>query len=165
MEKTRRQVLATTATVSAVGLAGCSSGGSTGPQYETNMKDQMLLSTNAFPDGWERDEDFNENFDVSFFSEDESIIVLISVEIFEDITSAEDRMETSRAGVSEANDYPIADEAFWATRNEELACTLFRHSNAVGQSCATRQSGMDVNPDQARSQDYATEMYEQWGEL
>ena len=187
MELNRRRYLtAIGATASALTLAGCSSSGNgsgdgpndsnstdtptntptdTGPEYDQGSKEEMLLSVNSFPDGWVRNDDINENFDAVFTNEDESIVVLTTVEIFEDVAGAEDRMETARAGVSEPNDYPIADNAFWATRNEEIACTLFRHSNAVGQACAVRESGSEVVPDQARSQDYATALFEHWQTL
>jgi len=178
MKLNRRQYLATIAT-SAGGtvLAGCSglTGGGGGgtptetatptapsPQYDQGSKEELLLSVGAFPDGWVRNDELNENFDAVFTSEDESIVVLLTVEIFDDIDGAENRMETARAGVSEPNEYPIADEAFWATRNDEIACTLFRHSNGVGQACAVRESGTDVVPDQSRSQQYAQTMYDQW---
>jgi len=132
-----------------------------GPQYSQNSKEDMLLSVSAFPEGWFRNDGLNEEFDAIFLSADESIIVLTTVEIFDDIEGAENRIETAQAGVSEPNDYPIADEAFWAVQNE-LACTMFRHSNAVGQACAVRESGADVVPDQQRSQQYAQEMFDQW---
>lgn len=163
----RRKYLATVgATVSGFALAGCSDGNGgdsdSGPEYAQGDKESMLLSVDAFPDGWTRNDEINENFDAVFANEDQSIIVLIKVEIFDEVAGAEDRMETARAGVSEPNDYPIADNAFWATRNDQIACTLFRHSNAVGQACATRESGTEVVPDQSRSQDYAETMFEQW---
>ena len=74
-------------------------------------------------------------------------------------------METARAGVSDPNDYPIADEAFWATQNDEIATTLFRYSNGVGQSAAVGESGREVVPDQQRSQEYAETTYERWQDL
>jgi len=163
MDLNRRRYLAMAGATIAGGLAGCSSITGGGPEYESDQREGMLLSVDAFPDGWVRK--VNDNFDAMFTNEDESIAVLLAVEIFDEVSGAEDRMETSRAGVSEPTDYPIADEAFWATRNEQIACTIFRHSNAVGQACALRESGIEVVPDQARSQDYAGMMYEHWEDL
>jgi len=164
----RRTYLATVGSAAgSLALAGCSGDDSDdsddgGPQYDQDSEEGMLLSLDAFPDGWVRDDDLNEDFDAGFSSEDESVIVLVSVEVFDEVSEAEDRIETIRAGVSDPNDYPIADEAFWATRNQQLALTLFRDSNAVGQVTALRESGTEVVPDQSRSQQYAETMYDQW---
>lgn len=169
MELTRRRCLTVSGATVLAGLAGCSSitgdGGSSGPDYESGQKEELLLTLDAFPDGWSRDDDLNDNFDAVFLSEDESIIVLVSVEIFDDVAGAEDRIETARAGVSDPNDYPIADEAFWATQNDQFAATMFRDSNAVGQVGAMRESGAEVIPDQTRSQQYAETMYENWEDV
>ena len=167
MELNRRRYLVVAGATVGSGLAGCSSipGGGGGPEYESDQKEEMLLSVDAFPDGWVRNDEMNENFDAGFTNEDESVLVLIKVEIFDEISEAKDRMETARAGVSDPNDYPIADDAFWATQNDEFAATLFRHSNGVGQSAAVRESGREVVPDQQRSQEYAETMYEHWQDL
>jgi hypothetical protein len=179
MELNRRRYLtAIGTTASALALAGCSGGDdsgngtndgtstetqtNTGTEYEQGSKEAMLLSVEAFPDGWTRNDEINQNFDAVFTNGDQSIVVLATVEIFADVAGAEDRIETAQAGVSEPNDYPIADEAFWATRNDQIACTMFRHSNAVGQVCATRESGSGVVPDQSRSQQYAEMLYQEW---
>lgn len=168
MNHSRRQVLATTAaTIGSIGLTGCSGilGGLSGPNYETDQKEEMLLSIDSFPDGWVRNDEINDNFDAGYTSEDESIVVLMSVEVSEEVSGAEDRFKTAKSGMSEPNDYELADEAFWATRNEEVASTLFRHSNAVGQSLGLRESGIDVVPDQSRSQDYARKMFSHWQDM
>lgn len=169
MELNRRGYLAMAGATVASGLAGCSSitgdGGGSGPEYETDQKEEMLLSVDAFPDGWVRNDGLNDNFDAVFANDDESIIVLISVEIGEDAGEAKDSYESSESGFSNTNEIDIGNEAFWSTRNEEIAYTIFRHSNAIGQAAALRESGTEVQPDQSRSQQYARELYEHWQEL
>lgn len=148
-------------------LSGCvgSDGGNgeeSGPEYEEGDRDGMVLTIDAFPDGWTRDDDFNENFDASYLSEDESVVVLARVEIEDSVDAAKESFESSESGTRDPQDYDIGDEAFWDTRNDEYAATVFRHSNAVGQVAALRESGTEVVPDQSRSQEYAQKMFEQW---
>lgn len=170
MECNRRRYLSTALTTTAgLSLAGCSDilggDGDGGPQYESEQREAMLLTVDDFPSGWQRNDELNDNFDAIFLNGDGSIVVMTMVEISEEVSAAKDRMENARAGVSDPNEYTIGDDSFWATRNNEIACTIFRHSNAVGQACALRESGAEVVPDQSRSQDYATTMYNQWQEL
>lgn len=160
----RRTYLTTMAvTVGSVGFAGCS-GMLEEPQYEEGSKEDLLLEVDAFPNDWHRDDEINENFDACFTNEDESIIVLLSVEIEEGIEEAEKSFESSKSGFRDPQEIDIGEEAFWDTQNDEVAFTIFRHSNALGQAVAARQSGMDINPDQSRSQKYAREMYDNWQE-
>ncbi|MDL0140305.1 hypothetical protein PNP85_12410 [Halobacterium salinarum] len=167
MKQDRRRFLATTAAVGSIGLAGCLGviSGSSSPKYESDQKEEMLLSVDAFPSGWKRNDELNENFDGVFMSEDESLVVLLSIEVYEEVGQAKESHETSESGFSDTNEIDIGNEAFWTTRNDEIAYTIFRHSNALGQAAAIQESGVSLQPDQSRSQKYAREMYSHWEEL
>ena len=144
-------------------FAGCTSSFSSDePEYNEDDHEDLLLSIEAFPEDWNRDDEVNDNFDAVFLNKDETIVVFASVEIDEDIDDAEKRFENAESSTRDPIDYDIGDEAFWDTRNNEIAITVFRHSNAVGQVAAMRQSGMEINPDQSRSQEYARKMYDNW---
>lgn len=121
-----------------------------------------MLTIDDFPDGWVRDDQVNENFDGVFLNEDETIVVLTAVQVLEDVSTAEDEFQNSRSGFRDPQDYDLGDEAFWDTRNEELAFTIFRASNAMGQAASLRQSGMETQPDTQRAQNYAETMYDNY---
>ncbi|WP_197428569.1 hypothetical protein [Halapricum sp. CBA1109] len=113
MDLRRRRYLTTFgATAGALTLAGCSGDGDDGenddedegsgdddstteaaadtePQYDTGANTELLLSLDAFPDGWVRDDSLNENFDAVFRNEDGSIVVLTTAEIFDTVAGAE----------------------------------------------------------------------------
>ena len=59
MELNRRRYLAVAGAMVGGGLAGCSSiaGGGGGPEYESDQKEEMLLSVDAFPGGWVRNDE------------------------------------------------------------------------------------------------------------
>ncbi|UHQ98665.1 hypothetical protein HYG81_22090 (plasmid) [Natrinema zhouii] len=171
----RRELLLGSGVTVATALAGCSgsntSSGDTEPQYHEDDHEAMLLSIDDFPDGWTRDDEVSDDFDAAFLNEDETITVLPLVEIEADETAAQDTFEDSKSSTRDYSiedeavcpvDYNIGDEASWDTRNDEMAITLFRHSNAVGQVAATRQYRTEVQPDQAHSQTYTTTMFEGW---
>lgn len=136
--------------------------GSTEPLYNEGDHKDLLLTLDDFPEGWTRDDELNENFDAVFLNDDRTILVMPLVEIEPDIEAAKENYQQSIAGTRDPQDYPLGDEAFWDTRNDEIAVTLFRHSNAVGQVAALRESGMEVVPDQSRSQQYAEAMFKHW---
>lgn len=174
----RRELLLGSGVAVTTALAGCfggnSNSGDTRPQYHEDDHEAMLLSIDDFPDGWARDDEVNDNFDAVFRNEDETITVLPIVEIEADEAAAQDNFEDSKSGTRDYSiedeavcpvDYNIGDEASWDTRNNEMAITLFRHSNAVGQVAATRQSRTEVQPDQARSQTYTMTMFEGWEDV
>ncbi len=131
------------------------------PQYAMSSRQNLFLSLSAFPDGWVRDDSLNDSFDAVFANSDRSVIVLLAVEIFADVAGAEDRIQRAKAGVSEVNDYDIADDSFWTT-TDSLASTLFRDSNAVGQVAAVHEPNSELVPDSERSRQYARDMYEHW---
>ena len=164
----RRQYLTGTAAATTVAIAGCVgsiSGGSSGPKYEDVTKEEMLLDESAFPDGWVRDDQLNDNYDAGFANSDETIIVLLGVQINDDIETAEENFEQSRAGFRDPQDLDIGDEAFWDTRNDQSASTILRDSNVLGESAASRESTGEVIPDQRRSQQYAREMFSHWRDI
>jgi len=168
MKLSRRYYITSMAAIGSIGLSGCSGilgDDSSGPAYEEEQEEEMLLSVDSFPDGWVRNDAINENFDAVFANEDESIIVLTSVDVGENVSEAKEAMDASESGYSNTNEIDIGDEAFWATRNDQVAYTIFRHSNAVGQVAAARESGAEVVPDQSRSQQYAREMVSHWQDI
>jgi hypothetical protein len=159
----RRSFLA----VGAIGLAGCSTdmlGG--GPEYGEDIEDaDLLLSIDAFPDDWKRDDSFNDSFDAVFLNADESILVLQEARVHESIEEAKDSFGLISDKFRDPQDIDIGDEAFWDTRNEELAYCAVRDSNAVGGIGGSRKSASGVVPAQNRAQTYARKMVEAWGEL
>jgi hypothetical protein len=160
----RRTYLTATATVGSTVLAGCSAALNrfSGPEYEDVSKEDMLLSASDFPEGWRRNDSLNDNFDAAFQDSDGTVFVLLSVSLFDEVSAAEDGFEDARSGFRDPQDIDIGDEAFWDTRNDEFAFTIFRHSNANGSSVSIRQSGLEVVPDQNRSQNYAGKMFQHW---
>jgi hypothetical protein len=172
MHLNRRRVLATSATAVLGGLAGCSvlddgggGGDDGGPKYETDQESEMRLTLEAFPDGWLREDSLNQQFDRVFTNEDQSVIVMLTVDIFEETSMAEDRLSEARSGFDDATDHALGDEAFTGTQNDELAYTIFRDSNALGQVVALRESDTGVVPDESRSEEYAEAMYDRWQDL
>lgn len=177
----RRRYIATIGTsASVLSLAGCSSNGGgddgggdgnsttdqqeQGPLYEESDKEDMLLSVDDFPDGWTGTSSTGQDGGDRDFTNDAKLeYVTVSVNIYGDVAAAEDEFEQARAGFFETNDYPIGDEAFWATRNPG-AFTMFRHSNADGRVVAGT-AGVESGPNQANSQEYAEVMYEKWENL
>lgn len=161
----RRTYLATA--VASTALAGCSTiqNRLSGPKYTDVSKEDLLLSVSDFPDGWARNDQLNEEFDAVFHNEDETIFVLLSVHIYDEISGAADEFESVRNGHRDPQDLGFADEAFWDTRNGEIAVTAFRDSNAIGSALAASQSGFEISPEQVRSQNYAEKMYQHWQDL
>lgn len=158
---TRRRYLATTAAIAGAGITGCV-GFSNSPVYEEEWEDSMVIGLSEFPRGWVRNDEINENFDSVFTGPEQRVVVLVSVEVFESVSSAESVYSTTKSGASATHDYGIGDEAFWTTRNDLYAYTVFRDSNAVAEVHGARISGVDMIPDQTRSQTYARKMYENW---
>jgi len=151
----------------AVAITGCSqlTGGDDGPAYGEDLsKEDLLLLGSDFPDGWYRDDSINDNFDAVFLSEDDSIIVMLSVGIRDSVDQAKSDFEDTRDGFRDPQEIDIGDEAFWDTR-EQAAYATVRHSNALGQAVSGRESGTELLPDPARAQTYAGEMYDHWQSL
>lgn len=152
--------------VAIAAVAGCSqiTGDSGGPDYEDVERSEFLLEESDFPDEWVRNDQLNDNFDAVFTSEDESIAVLLSIGIHDTVDSAKEDYDSSFESFREPEEMSFADEAFWDTRND-LAFTIYRDSNLLGQAAALRESGVEVQPDQARAQQYSKDMYDHWQSL
>lgn len=149
-------------------LAGCSAaeGVLESKEYEQGDKESLLPDSpgSDWPDdNMEANHDLNENFDRVWTTPDESIAVMMDVEIHESIDGAEQAFERSKATASSPNDYPLADDAIIFDDGESARC-VFRDSNAVGMTLAARQSGMEVKPDRTRATSYAEAMYSQWSD-
>lgn len=162
----RRRTYLTTAVLAALG--GCTSSvtGGGGPEYDSDDKETLLLTVDELPfDGWERDDSINDDFDQGFISEDEDEIVLASAAVHDEVSGAEDKFSEVQDGYAETNDYDIGDEAFWATRNEQVAYVYFRHSNAIGSVAGVKQSGGQAQPAQTNAQQAAQAMFDGWSEV
>lgn len=161
----RRSILTATGALTAT-LAGCSDldpRGSEPDPYDSEDKDAMLFggSRAEWPDDLVRDDSINDNFDEAYTTSDEELVVMFNVEINEDIETAKDEMDKSRAKAGNDEDYPLADDAFIAD-DGQAAWVIFRHVNARGQSVAARQSGMEIRPDRGRASEYAERLFEHW---
>lgn len=159
----RRSYLALGLTAS---LAGCSDvvgGFLESKEYEQSDEPRMIPGLEIFPPGWIRDDEFNDNFDAVFMSEDEDVIVMMSADVHEKIEDAKNRFDRAKER-SDSNEFTLADEAIWADRGDN-ALAIFRHSNAIGQSLGARESGLNLVPDVGRATQYADEMYAHWQDL
>lgn len=149
--------------VSSTAIAGCSNfGGNSEDLYEQGNEEELVpdgVGDDWPDDEFERNDGLNENFLRVFSNPDESIIVLMDAEISEAVEDAEDSFESSEATASDADEYPLADEAL-ISDDGEAARVIFRQANAIGQTLAARESGIEVRPDRQRASEYAEIMYE-----
>lgn len=161
----RRDCLALGGATIATTIAGCSELESLvgGNEYEEGEEESLLIDEpqSDWPDDLNADHDFNENFDRCFVNDDETMFVFMSAGIYEDVETAEDEMEKSRATASNPNDYPLADDAFVAD-DGEAARLIFRHSNARGQTLAARVSDFELSPDRQRATTYGEFLFNHW---
>lgn len=133
------------------------------PRYEEPDEEAMVLTLEAFPDGWNRRSPESDDWDAKFTPEDENREVLVSVDVFETIDDAEAAFEAVQHRYR-PREYDLADEAFWGEL-ADYAVTVLRHSNAVGTTAAGRRSGLRLVPDRIRAIDYAEALYERWQRL
>ena len=124
-----------------------------------------MLSVSDFPDGWQRTDEVNDNFDAVFQNEDETIVVFVLIAIHDTVEAAKEDYETSLNSFRDPQEMDFADEAFWDTQNDEAAYCIFQDSNVEGQTASMRLSGGEPIPDQSRAQKYARTMHENWQEL
>lgn len=154
---TRRTVVQATAGLATTALAGCTgvtdSLGGGGPQYDDAAGDTML-SLSDFPDGWERKDEMNENFEAVFVGPDEEKFVMLSSDVKDDVQAAKDQLESMKNSNMETNELDIGDDAFWAKRDDHARVGV-RDSNLIMLSIAAYQSGMEWTPDQNRAIEYA----------
>jgi len=129
--------------------------------YSEDDREEMIPSGDIFPEGW--GEVDNEDWEAAYNNEDGTIFVLFDVAIANTVEEAKQGFERLRQRY-DPNEYPVADEGFWAERADN-ARTIFRHSNAIGQAAAGRESNFEIVPDPGRSQRYAEEMYARWQAL
>lgn len=154
---TRRTVVQATAGLATTALAGCTgvtdSLGGGGPEYE-DADGKTMLTVEDFPDGWQRDDETNENFDAVFIGPDDGKFVMASSTVNDDVQAAKDQMESMKNSNAETNEVDIGDDAFWAKR-EDHARVGVRDSNLIILTAAAYQSGMGWTPDQNRAIEYA----------
>lgn len=149
-------------------LAGCSESApleSTPEPYDEDEKDDLLFdeAQSDWEDDFHRDDSINDNFDRVFTNDDETVVVLMSATIDENVEASKNGMEKSRATASNDEDYPLADDAFIAD-DGELATLIFRHRNARGGVAVTRQSGVEAVADRNRASTYAESLFDLWQE-
>lgn len=165
----RRPLLAAGSTLLPTMLAGCSDMNPLAEDepetYNQDEKDTLLIDEPVadWPDDLQRDDPINENFDRVFINQDDTIAVLMDVEISEDIETAENEMEKSRANAANDEDYPLADDAFIAD-DDESAWLTFRHRNALGHVLVVRDSGGQLVSDRNRASTYGESLFEHWKE-
>ena len=158
----RRTVLGGAGLLALATTAGCvGSLGTDGRRYAGHDRADLLLGVEAFPDGWEERPDLNDSYDV-FGDAAGDVFVGLDAAVLADAGAAESTFEEARAGMSGSESHALADEAFLAAVDGEYAITVFRHSNAVGQSFGLRRSGKSILPDRERSKRYAEAMYSHW---
>jgi len=162
-----RQFLATLGGLSLLGAGGFVATGGldglSGPQYPTDVFSSRLTpELEVFPEGWQRRDEFNDNFDAVFLNEDRTILVMFDFELYETVSAAERGYQNAKSGFANARDYDLGDAAFWAVQNERSARTYVRDSNLLGLCYAARESNLEMIPDQSRSQLYAGEMVNHW---
>lgn len=131
------------------------------PIYDPAEKDALIPPAETFPDDWRRNDEQNEEFEAVFINADGTIAVLIEIGVGESEEEAREAFGDSKALYRDPQDIDIGDEAFWDTRDSQ-ARTYFRHSNAVGVVRAVRQTGVEIEPDVSRSQNYAFDMFDHW---
>jgi hypothetical protein len=131
------------------------------PIYDPAEKDALIPPAETFPDDWRRNDEQNEEFEAVFINENGTIAVLIEIGVAESVEEAREAFEDSKALYRDPQDLDIGDEAFWDTRDSQ-ARTYFRHSNAIGVVRAVRQTGIEIEPDVSRSQNYAFDMFNHW---
>lgn len=150
-------------TVVAAATAGCLArlSGAASPRYRGHERSELIPGADAFPEGWEERPELNENY-VFFAGPDERAFVGLDAEVFPDVDSATAAFSETRSGMRRPEDHALADEAFWDEVDGEYALTVFRHSNALGQTFALKDTGKEVVPDRTRSQRYAEAMYRHW---
>lgn len=165
----RRTLLTASGTLLTITLAGCSDLNPLSEDepeiYNEDDKESLLIdeASDDWPDEMQRNEDINDNFDRVFTNDDESIIVMMSAHIDDDIETAEEEMERSRASAENDEDYPLAEDAFIAN-DDQSAWVTFRDVNARGHVLALRESGMQVVGDRNRASEYAEILFEHWQE-
>lgn len=163
----RREYIVLGGAAVAASIAGCSELESLvgGPEYEQSEKDLLLIDEpqSDWNDDLNADHDYNDSFDRCFVNDDETMFVFMSVEIYEEVSGAEDQMEKARATSSNPSDYPLADDAF-VSDDGESASLIFRHSNALGQTMAARSSGFELQPDRTRATQYGEHLFQHWQE-
>lgn len=178
----RRQFLMELGAVGAVAsISGCASTGGGGPSntsnqdtsgeseepeplYEQNQVEELVLPLDAFPEGWTRNDEANEEFDGVYFSESQKDVVFIAVDVGETISETEEGFESQKNLYREPEELDIGDQAFWDTRDSQ-GVTKFRHSNAIGTVRAAREVALEVEPAINLSQTYAFEMFDHWQEI
>jgi hypothetical protein len=156
---TRRTVVQATAGLATTALAGCSNvtgGLGGGPEYEDTVGNTML-SLSDFPEGWERNDEMNENFEAVFVGPDDGKFVMLSTDVKDDVQAAKDKLESMKNTNSETNELDIGDDAFWAKRDDHARVGV-RDSNLILLSIAAYQSGMEWTPDQNRGIKYARKL-------
>lgn len=150
------------AIVATTGCLGGSSGGD--PLYGGYEREDLIPGVDAFPDGWEERHDLNEDY-VVYGGPDGRVFVGLDAEVLPDVDAASAAFSETRDGMRRPEVHSLGDEAFWDEVDGDYALTVFRHSNALGQTFALRDTGEEVEPDRSRSQRFAEEMYQHWQRL
>lgn len=165
MENTKITRRGAMAVLGSIAVAGCSTdslSGGTGPEYDEDLELPML-TLNDFPDGWKEldSEDYHEDWEVGFSTEDEDVVVYASAKVYETISDAEDEMDRMRETARE-EEFSVADDAIWM-EDGGAAYAAFRDSNAVAQVLAANRNGLQWEADVNRATQFAQTLYGRWG--
>lgn len=161
----RRTVLAGIGSVAIVATAGClDSSAAAEPRYGGHEREELIPGADAFPEGWTARPELNESYEV-FGGPDDRAFVGLDAEVLPEPDAASAAFSETRSRMRRPEDHALADEAFWDEVDGEYALTVFRHSNAIGQTFALRDTGEAVVPDRERSHEYAETMYQHWRQL
>lgn len=133
-------------------------------RYSDYDREDLLLGPEAFPSGWKKFPEMNEDY-IIYGTQEEDIFVGLDAGIHEDRSATKETFNDIKSRYPEAEEYELADECFWVEPNDEYALVMFRHSNAGGAVLGIRQSGFEAVPDRARAIEYANDMFEHWADL
>jgi len=134
------------------------------PLYEIGAQGDLLLSVDAFPEGWEQIEMANSDdttAEATFSNADGTLSVYMSASILDSVAGTKEAFERYKSRFREPQELETGDESFWDTR-EDQALTVFRHSNALGEVRAARITREGQEPNISRSQNYALDLYNHW---
>lgn len=143
--------------------AGClgSPTGASGPRYRGYDRADLIPGADAFPDGWTERPGLNEKY-VVYGGPEDRIFVGMDADVMPDVDAATAAFGETRSRMRRPEEHDLAAAAFWDEVDGEYALTVFRHSNALGQTFALREREGEVVPDRERSHRYAEAMYRHW---
>jgi hypothetical protein len=135
--------------------------GDDGPAY--NSGDESTLVPNSVGPNWPdqdlvRDDDWNNNYLRAYLDPDRVISILIDTDISETVAGAKSAFENSKLAASDPDKFNIGDQSF-IVEGVDSASVIWRESNAIGEVAASRVTNNELQPDRARTTQYARLVY------